>query len=133
MSLTGPIRRDFARALFACPHVFAPMALALTVAACGGSRVQDVSSMDVGGGVKKGDPPMCFQYRTEARPTTRANNIWVHVNNTCSYMVDCMVWDSVSEQEHRMMAPEYQTRSYMVAVEVPETRVEVKPVCTWKP
>jgi hypothetical protein len=133
MSLTGPMLRDFARAPFGCPHVFLATLLAATLVAGCGSRVQNVSSTDVGGGVKKGDPPMCFQYRSEARPTSSANNIWVHVNNTCSYTVDCMTWDSVSDQEHRMMAPQFQTRSYLVAIEVPDTRVEVKPTCTWKP
>jgi len=127
------MHRDLPRALFGCPHVFAALAVAASLAAGCGPKVQKVGSIDVGGGVKKGDPPMCFQLRSEARPTGSANNIWVHVNNTCRYSVDCMVWDSVTEQEHRMMAPEYQTRSFMVAAENEQRRVEIKPTCTWKP
>lgn len=131
MSLTFPMRADFARAPNRCPHVFAVVLAAALVAGCQ-SRVQSVAT-DAGGGFKKGDPPMCFQHRAEARPTTRANNIWVHINNTCRYTVDCMVWDDVTELEHRMMAPEFQTRSYMVAGEVPNRSVDLKFDCTWKP
>lgn len=130
MSLT--MLADLPRAPFRCPHVFLAVAAVAALAGCG-PKVQDVGSIDVGGGVRQGDPPMCFQLRTEARPTTRANNIWVHVNNTCRFTVDCMVWDSVTDQEHRMMAPEYQTRSFMVAPETEQRRVEIKPTCTWKP
>ena len=35
------------------------------------NKVQN-TSIDIGGGMRKGDPPMCFQYRTEARATMRA-------------------------------------------------------------
>ena len=131
MSLTGPMRADSARARRACPHVFLAVLAAFAVIAGCKSQVQNTAT-DAGGGFMKGEPPMCFQYRSEARPTTSANNIWVHINNTCSYMVDCLVWDSVTEQQHRMMAPEYQTRSFMVAPEVPQRRVELKLECTWK-
>ena len=131
MSLTFPMRAHLARATNRCLHVFAAVSAVALLAGCG-PKMQGVAT-DAGGGFKKGDPPMCFQYRGEARPTTRANNIWVHINNTCSYTVDCMVWDDVSEQQHRMMAPEYQTRSYMVAGEVPQRRVDLKFDCTWKP
>jgi hypothetical protein len=124
---------DQARALERCPHVFMASALALsTLFGCGGPRIRN-TAIDIGGGVMKGDPPMCFQYRSEARPTSSANNIWVHINNTCRYTVDCNVWDSVTDQEHRMMSPGYQTRSFMVAAESPESRVSVKFDCTWKP
>ena len=132
MSLTGPMRADSARAHRFCPHVFLGVAgVVLALVGCK-SQVQNTAT-NMGGGVMKGDPPMCFQKRTEARPTTTANNIWVHINNTCSYTVDCMVWDSVTEQEHRMMSPGMQTRSFMVAPEVPQRRVETKFDCTWKP
>jgi len=124
---------DQARPLERCLHVFLAVALALPAfTGCGGPHVQNTGTY-MGNGVMKGAPPMCFQYRSEARPTSSANNIWVHVNNTCSYAVDCNVWDSVTEQEHRMMAPEMQTRSFMVAPEVPDTRVSLKLDCTWKP
>jgi len=131
MSLTFPMRADFARASNRCPLVFAAVIAATLLAGCQ-PKVQSVAT-DAGGGFKKGDPPMCFQHRAEARPTASANNIWVHVNNTCSYAVDCMVWDDVTEQEHRMMAPEYQTRSFLVAPEVPNRSVDLKLDCTWKP
>jgi len=132
MSLTGPMLADLPRAPFRCKAVFFPVLCLVALAAGCGPKVQDVGSIDVGGGVKKGDPPMCFQLRSEARPTSSANNIWVHVNNTCSYAVDCMVWDSVTDQEHRMMAPEYQTRSFMIAPEVAQRSVDTKFDCTWK-
>jgi hypothetical protein len=125
------MRTDLARAMDRCPHVFLALFASALVAGCQ-PKVQSVAT-DAGGGFLKGDPPMCFQYRGEARPTARANNIWVHINNTCRYAVDCTVWDDVTEQEHRMMAPEYQTRSFMLAPEVPQRRVDLKFDCTWKP
>lgn len=90
-------------------------------------------STDVGGGVMKGEPPMCFQYRTEAAPTTFANNIYVHANNTCSYTVDCTVYDDISEQKHRILLAPYVANNYMVASNVAATRVDVELECLWKP
>jgi len=130
MSLTCRMRADLARATNRCPHVFLALFASVLVAGCG-PKVQSVAT-DMGDGSMKGEPPMCYQYRTEARPTTRANNIWVHINNTCSYLVDCTVWDDVTEQQHRMIAPQYQTRSFMVAAESDSRRVNVKFDCTWK-
>ena len=131
MSLTFRMRADLARGRNRCPHVFLTLLAAASIAGCG-PKVQSVAT-DAGNGYQKGDPPMCFQHRTEARPTTRANNIWVHINNTCNYLVDCVVWDDVTEQQHRMVTPEYQTRSFMLAPEVPQRRVDLKFDCTWKP
>ncbi|HEX5098965.1 MAG TPA: hypothetical protein VFV94_05670 [Polyangiaceae bacterium] len=134
MSLTFRMRADFARAMNRCPHVFLAVFSCALVAGCQSNqaKVQSVAT-DAGGGFMKGEPPMCFQYRGEARPTNNANNIWVHINNTCRYLVDCAVWDDVTEQQHRMVTPEYQTRSFMVAPEVPQRRVDLKLDCTWKP
>ncbi len=133
MSHTRPMSYDSARAPKRCPSVFVGVMLAVSFAtACGGTKMQKVS-IDIGGGMRKGDPPMCFQYRSEARATTRANNIWMMINNTCRYMVDCNIYDDVTEREHRVAIPGFQTVSYIVATEVPQSRVSTKFDCTWKP
>jgi hypothetical protein len=131
MFLKRRMSADQARAHERCPHVFLALALALPVFSACHPQLQN-TAVYMGDGVMKGEPPICFQYRSEARPTSNANNIWVHINNTCSYAVDCNVWDSVTDQQHRMMAPEYQSRSFMVAAESPESRVSIKLECTWK-
>lgn len=61
-----------------------------------------------------------------------ARNIFVHVNNTCKFGVDCTVWDDVSEQEHRVALPGYRQFSYLLAAGVPDNSVNVKFDCTWK-
>ena len=131
MSLTFPMSADLARARNRCPHVFLTVLAAALVAGCG-PKVQSVAT-DAGNGYQKGEPPMCYQHRTEARPTgSSKNNIWVHINNTCSYLVDCVVWDDLTEQQHRMIAPEYQTRSFMIAPEASQRSVDTKFDCTWR-
>jgi hypothetical protein len=109
---------------------------ALALIACSSQsckpNVKQVST-DVGGGVMKGEPPMCFQYRTEAAPTTFANNIYIHANNTCSYTVDCNVYDDISEQKRRILLAPYVANNYMVASNVAATKVDVQFECLWKP
>lgn len=90
-------------------------------------------SMDIGGGVMKGEPPMCFQYRGDAAATTYANNIWVHANNTCSYPVDCTVHNDVTEQNHRILLAPFASNSYLLASNTPDKRVDLALECTWKP
>ncbi len=124
---------DSARAARRCLPVFLAIAAVISLAAGCKPSVQEVRSTDIGGGVRQGSPPMCFQARGESRPADNARNIWVHINNTCSYAVDCSVYDDVTEQQHRMAAPGYQTRSFMVAAGVPDTSVDLDLDCTWKP
>ena len=76
---------------------------------------------------------MCFQYRGEATPTMRAYNIVLHVNNTCSYVVDCTFHDDVTDREHHIVSPAFQPQSYMIAEEVPAKRVDLDVECVWKP
>ena len=91
------------------------------------------TSIDIGGGMRKGDPPMCFQYRGEARPTMNAYNIMLHINNTCRYSVDCTFTDDVTEQGHRIVQPAYVAGSVLLAAESPAKRVTIRAECVWKP
>ena len=97
------------------------------------SQVKQVS-VDIGNGMRKGDPPMCFQYRTESRPTqySGSRNIFMHVNNTCRVAVDCMVYNDVTEQQQRVGLPAYRQYSFLIASGVPDDRVDLKLECTWK-
>jgi hypothetical protein len=91
------------------------------------------TSIYIGNGMQQGDPPICFQYRSEARPTpSSTNNIWVHLNNTCSYPIQCDVYDSVTEQEHPVSMPPFKQGSFVVAINAPTDRVSLKLTCTWK-
>lgn len=103
-------------------------ALALLLGAGCGSHLQQTS-----GSVSRGAPPICFQYRSEARPspTPGQSNIWLMANNTCSYTMDCMVWDDVTEKQNRIVLPPYQTNSYLLAGGAPKTRVSTKLDCSW--
>jgi hypothetical protein len=96
------------------------------------SKVQNVS-IDAGGGKRKGSPPMCFQYRSEARPAASAYDIWLHLNNTCSYAVDCVFYDDVTEKQNSISEPPYTANSVALAFNVQAKRVDVKAECTWKP
>jgi hypothetical protein len=107
-------------------------AAALAVLLGGGcsSHLKNVST-----DARTGSPPLCFQTRGEARPQTApgASNIWLMANNTCSYPMDCMVWDDVTEQEHRIVLPGYATNSYLLAVNAQANRMSYKLDCTWNP
>jgi hypothetical protein len=95
-------------------------------------KAQQVS-VDAGGGMRKGSPPMCYQYKAESRKTANAYDILVHFNNTCSYSVDCLIFDDVTETERRVVQPAYSANTLVFAVEVQASRVDVKAECTWKP
>jgi hypothetical protein len=104
-------------------------ALALLLAAGCGSHLQQTS-----GSVTTGAPPICFQYRSEARPAPGAigqSNIWLMANNTCSYTMDCMVWDDVTEKQNRIVLPAYGTNSYLLALNQQANRVSTKLDCSW--
>jgi hypothetical protein len=107
------------------------LALLFLLVACQ-SKVQN-TSIDIGGGMRKGDPPMCFQYRTEARATMRAYDLFLHVNNSCRYPVDCVFRDDVSEQERRVVQPANHAESYVIVENVQVKRLDVDAECTWKP
>jgi hypothetical protein len=107
------------------------LGVALVLLAGCQSKVQK-TSVDIGGGMRKGDPPMCFQYRGESRPTTYANNIWLHLSNLCSYPVDCLVYDDVTEQQHRVIMLPQRNASVILASGVDANRVDLKLECAWK-
>lgn len=96
------------------------------------SKVQN-TSVDAGSGNRKGSPPMCYQYRGESRKTYDAYDIFVHVNNTCSYPVDCVIYDDVNEKETQLVMPAYQAQSLTLALNVQASRVNLKVTCIWKP
>lgn len=103
-------------------------ALVVTFGAGCSHHLQKTSS----DGVPRKSPPLCFQYRGEARPTpgTMSNsNIWFMANNTCSYPIDCMIWNDVTEQESRVMLPAYGTNSYLLATHQDTRRVSFKVEC----
>ena len=81
----------------------------------------------------KGEPPMCYQYRGEVAPTVYAGNIMVHINNTCSYPVDCMIYEDATEKQHRISQPPFVAQSFLLAANVKASRVDLKLECTWKP
>jgi hypothetical protein len=110
------------------------VALALgfaAVAGCGPSL--QPTAVEIGGGMRKGDPPMCFQYRGEARPLAQGYDIWVHMNNTCGYSVDCTFFDDVTEQQSQFVMPAYQQRSVVLSRGSESKRVSVDAECVWKP
>lgn len=96
------------------------------------SKTQNVS-VDAGGGMRKGSPPMCYQYRGEARKTYDAYDIFLHLNNTCSYPVDCRIYDDVTEKQVQLVMPAFQTGNYTLAAGVQASRVDLDVECTWKP
>jgi len=96
--------------------------------------VKQVSS-DAGKGTRQGSPPLCFDYRGEAQATDKAgvSNIWAYLNNTCSYNVDCVIYDDVTEQEHPIGVQAYKQLRFLLAASVPANRVKLKLECSWSP
>ena len=90
-------------------------------------------SVDAGGGMRKGSPPMCYQYRGEARKTYDAYDIFLHLNNTCSYTVNCLIYDDVTEKQLELAMPPFQAANYALATNVQASRVDLSLECTWKP
>lgn len=105
------------------------MALAVAVGLGCGAHPQNTSS-----DMRRGDPPLCFQYRGEARASAVADrsNIWLLVNNTCSYTVDCLVWNDVTQTQHRILVPKFETNSYLIAPGAAASHVNFKLDCTWQ-
>jgi len=132
MSLPFSIARESARALLRRPLLFVAWCpLLLAPLACK-SHTQNVAT-DIGGGMKKGSPPMCFQYRGEVRSKTTAYDVWLHLNNTCSYAVNCTFFDDVTEKEYPFNVPAYYNHSQLLAGDVETKRVDLSAECTWKP
>ena len=115
---------SFARVVFVCCSV---------LLACH-SEVKKVNT-DFGSGSRRGSPPLCLDYRGEAQATGEAgvSNIWVYLNNTCSYTVDCMVHDDVTEKEQRIGVLGYKQLRVLLAAGVPSNRVRLKLECSWSP
>lgn len=86
-------------------------------------------------GARQGSPPLCFDYRGEAQATDKAgiSNIWAYLNNTCSYNVDCVIYDDVTEQEHPVGVMAYRQLRFLIATSVPASRVKLKLECSWNP
>lgn len=110
--------------------VFTTFAFALS--ACAGA-VQETSSDRYSGetALSSGSPPMCFQYRKEARPVVSSYRLWVHFNNTCRFRVSCSMWVDVMDQEYPVSFPAFQAGSVLLDV-VPESRhFEIELDCEW--
>jgi hypothetical protein len=90
---------------------------------------------DFGNRGRRGSPPLCFEYRGEAQATGEAgvSNLWAHLNNSCSYTVDCMIYDDVTEKEQRIGVLPYKQLRFLLARAVPATRVQLKLDCSWDP
>jgi len=92
-------------------------------------------SSGAGKGTRQGSPPLCFDYRGEAQATDKAgvSNIWAYLNNTCSYNVDCVIYDDATEQEHPIGVQAYKQLRFLLATSVPANRVKLKLECNWTP
>jgi hypothetical protein len=125
------MRRIFFDSLFASKCISCAALVVLAAGAC--RSTLEHTSIEIGGGMRKGDPPMCFQYRVESQPTMRAYNHILHINNSCRYAVDCVFHEDLTDQAHRIAQPAYQAVSYQLAEEVGAKRVDVDVECVWKP
>ena|SRR6187399_3195381 len=97
-------------------------------ASCG-HPVQKTAYM--GDGVYAGSPPLCFQYREESRPGPSYRSLLVHFNNTCDFVLDCTVYNNVTEQEQRVVVMSKQHASLLVATGVDVSRFDAELDCTW--
>jgi hypothetical protein len=91
------------------------------------------TAVEIGGGMRKGSPPMCYQYRGEARALSKGYDIWVHLNNTCAYSVDCTFFDDVTEQQNQFVMAAYQQQSVVLSRGSESKRVSIDAECVWKP
>lgn len=112
--------------------------LAWLVLGCGSLLVachSPVKQVSTGAGSRQGSPPLCFDYRGEAQATDKAgvSNIWAFLNNTCSYEVNCVIYDDVTEQEHPIGVQAYKQLRFLLAAGVPASRVKLKLECNWSP
>jgi hypothetical protein len=96
--------------------------------------VKNVST-DAGSGSRRGSPPLCFDYRGEAQATgqTGISNIWAYLNNSCSYTVNCVIYDDVTEQEHPIGVLANKQLRFLLAASAPASRVSLKLDCNWNP
>ena len=92
-------------------------------------------STDAGNGSRRGSPPLCFDYRGEVQATGEAGvgNVWAYLNNTCSYTVDCVIYDDVTEKEQRIGVFAYKQLRFLLGTGVKASRVRLKLECSWNP
>ena len=104
------------------------------LAACGASiachhAVQPTAYM--GDGVYAGSPPLCLQHREESRPSTYYRSLLVHFNNTCDFVLDCIVTNDATEQEQRVVVMPKQHSALLVATGVDVSSFDAQLDCTW--
>ncbi len=92
-------------------------------------------STDFSDSKRQGSPPLCYDYRGEAQATAEAgvSNLWAYLNNTCSYTVDCVIYDDVTEKEQRVAVAAYKQLRFLLAASVPANRLHLKLTCGWSP
>jgi hypothetical protein len=86
----------------------------------------------VGDGTYEGSPPLCLQHREESRPGPWTRSLLVHFTNTCSFAIDCSVYNDVTEQEQRVIVFAKQKASLLVAAASEESRFDVELDCSWQ-
>ena len=85
----------------------------------------------MGDGVYAGSPPLCLQHREESRPSTYYRSLLVHFNNTCDFVLDCIVTTDVTEQEQRVVVMPKQHSALLVATGVDISSFDTQLDCTW--
>lgn len=85
----------------------------------------------MGDGVYAGSPPLCLQHREESRPSTYYRSLLVHFNNTCDFVLDCIVTNDATEQEQRVVVMPKQHSALLVATGVDVSSFDAQLDCTW--
>jgi hypothetical protein len=85
----------------------------------------------MGDGVYAGSPPLCLQHREESRPSTYHRSLLVHFNNTCDFVLDCIVTNDATEQEQRVVVMPKQHSALLVATGVDINSFDAQIDCTW--
>lgn len=87
---------------------------------------------ELSGNLRTGSPPLCFQQRKEARNAGNFYRLWLHMNNTCGYLVQCSIWDDVNDAESKVAVRAHEPFSLLVSPESETNRFEVELDCEWE-
>jgi hypothetical protein len=105
-------------------------ALSLTSLGCRHHYVKQTAY--AGDGNYTGSPPMCFQHREESRPTSVSRTLLVHFNNTCSFPIECSVYNDVTEAEQEVRLFQGGRYILLVSGNSDAKRFDVELDCTWQ-
>lgn len=90
------------------------------------------TSTGAGDGDYPQQPPLCFQHETESRPSTFNRQLLVHINNTCTFAIDCEMTTDANDRTFEVKAGPYGLYNLLVDPNSERREFRANFQCTWE-